>query len=200
MIMKKKLRVSIIIILGVFLFLAGGIVQSQAAPYSLIMDEYGPGYYKDLGSSNPEWITWNGQLLSDPTWAGQTSLIYIGAPAPGWAGYVDILVKDPNGAISDILRIWNSSINPTYTWCILYSSDTSGGAPADTGLPPATSWNVYDTVSEGSDGIFYWTSPQFGTEFKVYSEGRASVPEPTTMLLLGLGLMGLAGVRRKFKK
>ena len=197
--MKKTMRLFMVLLVGVFLCLAGSIVPAQAAPYSLIIDEYGPGYYKDLGpSSNGAWNTWNGATGTDPV-EGGTSLIYIGIRSGTFTGYDDVLVKDPSGTISDVIRLYEGPIPPPYVFVILYSA-VGGGAPADRGIP--TDLNPIATVTENPDGTFYWINPVNGSEFFGYSDTRAPnpVPEPATMLLVGSGLLGLWGARKKFKK
>jgi hypothetical protein len=101
-------------------------------------------------------------------------------------------------------EMWNEDITLSVG---SYAVDLNTGISVDLGddyyayflgiIDPDTTFMTADIItSTGVNGVFLYTVD----DITLASSGASSVPEPTTLILLGSGLLGLAGARRRFRK
>jgi hypothetical protein len=133
--------------------------------------------------SNNLWERYDGQSIADVDWGVPSTLIWdagtgTNRPTPNpW--------NDPAGGAAA------GSINLTYTFD--NTLNTSLDEP-DSLIGILTAYALNGSFGFGIDPDCHYYND--GITFTVTTE---PVPEPTTILLLGLGLVGLAGIRRKFQ-
>ncbi len=203
-----------LILLLVALFMG---LSSSVLADTMVYNSFGPG---DAYRSDGDGIG-TGQVIAVNFTGTGLFLTEVDLAFYSSQGTPSIIVKllGDNGGFPDsftVLEQWTVSGIPTYPTSQIFNLTSITNVPLTSGVTywlgafpgaPDTSvgWNLNSQSFVGEAysfnvGVDWGYSWSYNPVFRIMGTATVSAVEPATILLLGLGLMGLAGARRKMRE
>lgn len=194
---------------SIFFALAAGFLSFVASAQAgvinplITIDEMGNG---TLAFPNSLPVSMPGVLKADPGPGGLGSVLTYDLLGPPSLIAGDLMIY-VGGNLDDVIRFNPANtggLNNYPASVVFYSNPVDGfDSLADTGSPPGAYYANSLALDEIGGSVFYNPTagqPGYVSGFNVAYNIQSAVPEPLTASLFGVGLAGIAAMRRRKKK